>query len=91
MFKKETLDVQKRIASIYINYLHVLYQNQEYKIADKYVKILKQLPPVPELTLFKMLTLYYEALFDKDEDKAKEIINPLKNIVPKIVKYLPVK
>ncbi|WP_308557566.1 XRE family transcriptional regulator [uncultured Lactobacillus sp.] len=88
---KETLDVQKRIASIYINYLHVLYQNQEYKIADKYVKILKQLPPVPELTLFKMLTLYYEALFDKDEDKAKEIINPLKNIVPKIVKYLPVK
>lgn len=86
-----SLNVQKRVASIYINYLHALYKYQNENIASKYLKWLTKLSAVPELTLFKMLTLYYEALFAKNNQKAKEIIKPLKMIVPKIIRYLPVK
>lgn len=89
--ENKSLDTQKRIASIYVNYLHVLYKYHEYELANKYIKILKKLPPMPELTLFKIMTLYYEALFNDDKNRAKKIIDPLKDIVPKIIKYLPVK
>lgn len=89
--ENKSLETQKRIASIYVNYFHVLYKYHEYELADKYIKMLKKLPPVPELTLFKIMTLYYEALFNGDKRKAKEIIDPLRYVVPKIVKYLPIK
>lgn len=89
--KKYSLDVQKRIASIYINYLHVLFNYKKHDLAKKYINELLKLSSVPELTLFKMLTLYYQALFADDEVRAKEIISPLKCVVPKIIKYLPVK
>ena len=88
--EKYPLDTQKRIGGIYINYLHVLYSYDKFNLAPKYISVLKKLPGVPELTLLKMLTLYYEAISEGNISRAKEIIKPLWAVVPKIIKYLPI-
>ncbi|MPW15307.1 helix-turn-helix domain-containing protein [Lactobacillus helveticus] len=88
---KFSLDTQKRIGNIFINYLHVLYDNRAKRMVQKYIKFLKKLPGIPELILNKLMGDYYDALFSKNKEELAWILHVLKRAVPKIVEGLPEK
>lgn len=89
--EKYPMDVQKRIASIYVNYLHGVYIHKKFSLAKNYLQVLNQLSDAPELVLFKVLGLYYENIFEGNNTEAKEIITPIQKAMPKLVNGLPIK
>lgn len=88
---KFSLDTQKRIGNIFINYLHVLYDYHAERMAQKYIKFLRGLPGILELILDKLMGDYYDAVFSKNKDELARVLRVLKRVVPKIVEGLPKK
>lgn len=83
------LDIQKRIGSIYVNYLHILYDEKQKELSCVYLQELDKLPDIPELAVWKLMKEYYYALLENNADEAKEILKIIKRITFKIGKGLP--
>lgn len=78
----DTIDKKlvERYAMLCDNYLHWRYEHKEElrsKNIDYSIKYLKTLPDIPLLAIYRISGLYYEALFDKNYNKARKIKNQL--------------
>lgn len=74
----DTIDKKpaERYAMLCDNYLHWRYEHKEAarsKNIDYSIKYLKALPDIPQLAIYRISGLYYEALFDKNYNKAQKI------------------
>lgn len=85
-----SLEIQKRIGSIYLNYLHILYDEKQKELSYVYLQELDKLPDIPELAVWKLMKEYYYALLKNNVDESKEILKIIIRIAPKIGKSLPI-
>lgn len=83
----EFLDLQykKEVAKVIINYLDNSYRRNYKENVQEDLKLLKDLPEIPEYFVYKVLGNFYSCLFDHNIDKAEKIrdflsLNGLKSV-----------
>ncbi|QQP29474.1 helix-turn-helix domain-containing protein [Lactobacillus ultunensis] len=87
---KYSLDIQRIVASICINYFHNCYVYAEYEKAKVAFKIIDQLAKIPDLAIYIIVVNFYKAFFKGDKKQYEEITNFLdKNGLSEISLRLP--
>lgn len=69
---------QRRIAGICINYLTRCYKDKSYDYVAITLQLLKELSQNPDLLMYKMLGVYFNALFSDEKNEVKQIRGLLK-------------
>ena len=88
--KSKSVNIQRIIASICMNYFHNCYVNNKFDSTIYGFRIIDSLTPIPDLGIFRIVAKYYKAMFSGDETSANEIIEFLnKYEVKEIANILP--
>ena len=91
---KESYEVQRRIASVCINYLGRAYNSTD-TVVDDIIIFLKNLSENTDLLMYKMLRLYFVYLRQNNQEKMNDILSLLREVgysqfirnLPKNCKY----
>nr|WP_290068558.1 hypothetical protein [Lactobacillus intestinalis] len=75
---KENFEVQRRIASIGINYLAATYNQTNKSLFNEVILLLNNLSENPDLLMYKMLRLYFIYLKEGKKQQLEEILTILK-------------
>lgn len=75
--RQKDFTVQRRIAGICINYLTRSYKDKSYDYVIATLQLLNNLAQNPDLLMYKMLGVYFDALFSNKENEVKQIRNLL--------------
>lgn len=73
---KESYEIQRRIASVCINYLGCMYKEKEVLFYET-ISLLNNLSENPDLLMYKMLKVYFISLRENNHVKAQEILKIL--------------
>ena len=85
-----SFDAQRLIGSICINYFHNCYKNHQTDDAKCGYQIIENLAKLPDLTIYRIIKNYYQALFTGNLKEANEIIEFFKDYdLKEIYKVLP--
>ena len=74
-----SFDTQRLIGSICINYFHNCYKNHQTAHAKWGYQIIDNLAKLPDLTIYRIIKNYYQALFTGNLKKANEVIDFFKD------------
>ena len=88
---KESYEVQRRIASVCINYLGRAYNSTD-TVVDDNIIFLKNLSENPDLLMYKMLRLYFVYLRQNNQEKMNDILSLLREVgYSQFIRNLPKK
>lgn len=71
--EKFPLEIQTQVSIACCSYLGICYKHKNKKLAERPLELLKNLPPLPELFMFRMANMYYTAKFNNDTALSHEI------------------